>query len=108
MYTDSHDGGQDTGGDWDIFRFYERLKKTHNPVKLDWKQLRTAATYQDLYSRNEGGGFSEAVANIVLEIIKKKKTLKQRYQTEKRNLFKSGGSSITACADVTKQINLPT
>lgn len=78
-------------------------------MKLDSKQLRIAAIYQDLYSRNEGGEFSEAVANSVLKIIIiKKNPLKQRYQMGKRNLFKSCGSSITVCAVVTKQINLPT
>lgn len=53
----------------EVSRFYKRFKKKR--VKLDSKQLGIAAIYQDLYSRNEGGGFSEAVANIVLTIIKK-------------------------------------
>lgn len=77
--TQTHMTEDRTGEETEIFLGFIRDKKNQNiPVKLDWKQLRTAAIYQNLYSRNEGGGFSEAVANIVLKIIIIKKTLWNR------------------------------
>lgn len=46
------------------------------------------------------------MANIVLKIPLFQSF--SEYQMKKRSLFKSGGSSVTVCVVVRKQINLPT